>query len=58
MAEAVSRRPVWRRTEFSARLVPVGCVVDRMALERLTPSSSKTLLSASFAVYSQLVDMM
>ena len=34
MAEAVSRRPPWRRTEFSARLVLVGCVLDRVKLER------------------------
>jgi len=79
MAEAVSHRPLWRRTEFSARLVLVGCVFDRVELERglrrgllissgavhsylillpsqLTPSSSKTRVSASFDVYSQLVD--
>lgn len=81
MAEAGSRRPLWRRTEFSARLVLAGCVVGRVELEwglrrglpvsfgavysysillpsQLTASSSKTLLSVSFAVYSQFVDMM
>ena len=52
MAEAVSRRPLWRRTEFSARLVLVGCVVDRVELER----GLRRGIPVSFgALYSNLI---